>query len=127
MVENADAAGRELGAQVHRLVNAGAKHVVVVGTYDLGRSPWARSIGQADLLSRASGSSASTRAGFNTGLLSSISNLDGRVVRYVDAALYFNLIINSPGNHSLDNSVTPVCTSVDSGKLSSGGAVGMRS
>ena len=27
----------------------------------------------------------------------------------------FNLLINSPGNYSLDNSVTPVCTSVDSG------------
>ena len=34
--------GRDLAAQVRRLVDAGAPHIVVVGTYDLGRSPWAR-------------------------------------------------------------------------------------
>ena len=39
-------AGRELGAQVRRLVDAGATHVLVTGVYNLGRSPWAGSIGQ---------------------------------------------------------------------------------
>lgn len=113
MVENANAAGRAMAAQVHRLVNAGAKHVVVAGTYDLGRSPWAASIGQTDLLRLAS--SSSSRGSFNSGLLASLSTLDGRVVLYVDAERHFNLVINSPGNYSLNNIVTPVCTSVDNG------------
>ena len=114
MVNNTTAAGREMGAQVRRLVDAGAKHVVVVGAYNLGRSPWAASIGQTNLLERASIVSGTQGQGFNNGLLSRISDL-GDHVRYIDAAFYFNLLINSPGNYSLDNSVTPVCTSVDSG------------
>ena len=114
MVNNTTAAGREMGAQVRRLVDAGAKHVVVVGAYNLGRSPWAASIGQTDLLERASIVRGTEGQGFNNGLLLSISNLGDRV-RYIDAALYFNQLINNPGNYSLNNSTTPVCTSVDSG------------
>ena len=34
-------AGTELGAQVRRMVTAGAKYVMTTGVYDLGRSPWA--------------------------------------------------------------------------------------
>ena len=39
----------------------------------------------------------------------------GANVRYIDAAYYFNLLVNEPGNYNLSNSTTPVCTSVDSG------------
>lgn len=82
--ENARQAGRELGAQVRRLVNAGARRVIVTGPYNMGRSPWAVSIGQAayvqDLVTE-----------FNNALLVSIVDLGGSVL-YVDAALYFNLV-----------------------------------
>ena len=107
MVANAQQAGRDLGAQIRRMVTAGAAHVVVAGTYDLGRSPWATAINKINLLSDAS-------SAFNHALLVSIVDLGANVL-YVDAAYYFNLLVNSPGHHNLNNSVTPVCTSVDSG------------
>ncbi|MFO1249718.1 MAG: SGNH/GDSL hydrolase family protein, partial [Inhella sp.] len=54
MVVNVRQAGRELGAQVRRLVAAGGKYVVVTGAYNLGRSPWAAAISQGSLLEEAS-------------------------------------------------------------------------
>lgn len=107
MVTNSTQAGRDLGTQVRRLVNSGAKYVVVAGTYDLGRSPWATAINRVDLLSSAS-------SAFNQAFLVSVVDLGANVL-YIDAAYYFNLLVNSPGNYNLTNSVTPVCTSVDSG------------
>jgi phospholipase/lecithinase/hemolysin len=107
MIANVEQAGRELGAQVRRLVNAGAKYVVVAGTYDLARTPWGGATGRTDLLSRAS-----TR--FNDELLLSIVDL-GTNVLYVDAAYYFNLVTGNGSNYNFSNAVDPVCTSVDAG------------
>ena len=100
-------AGRDLGGQVRRLVAAGGTHVVVVGTYDLARSPWAIGIGQTDLLSQASGA-------FNDAMLVSIVDLGANVL-YVDAALLFNLMVATPAGYDLVNSTDPVCTTVDPG------------
>ncbi len=107
MVANATAAGRAMAAQARRLTASGGRYVVVVGTYDLGRSPWAARINQVDLLSRAS-------SAFNSALLVGTVDL-GNSVLYIDAAYYFNLLIHSPSNYNLDNSRDPVCTSVDAG------------
>jgi outer membrane lipase/esterase len=107
MLANARQAGRDLGAQVRRLVQAGAEHVVVVGPYDLGKSPWAIATGQASLLSQASGR-------FNEQLLLSIVDLGANVL-YVDAALLFNLMVSSPSAYDLVNVTEPVCTSIDPG------------
>jgi outer membrane lipase/esterase len=107
MIANVQQAGRDLGAQVLRLVQAGGKHVVVVGTYDLGKSPWARSTGQTALLSDASGK-------FNEKLLLSIVDLGANVL-YVDAALLFNLMVSTPTSYELSNVTDVVCTSVDPG------------
>src|SRR4051794_17931119 len=49
-------AGRELGAQVRRLVSAGATHILVVGAYNMGRSPWGISTGQAPFVESLTGS-----------------------------------------------------------------------
>ena len=100
-------AGRDLAAQVRRLVDAGAPHVAVVGTYDLGRSPWARGAGQEQLLSDAS-------SRFNEQLLVSMVDL-GQHVLYVDAPLVFNIMVAEPAAYSMGNSADPVCTSVDPG------------
>jgi len=100
-------AGHDLAAQTRRLVNSGAAHVVVVGTYDLGRSPWATATGQSALLSQASGR-------FNDELLVSMVDL-GQHVLYVDAAFLFNLMTSSPASYALVNATDPVCTSVDPG------------
>jgi outer membrane lipase/esterase len=107
MVASVRQAGTDLGAQVRRLVQAGAKHVVVVGPYDLGKSPWAVSTGQASLLSNASGA-------FNEQLLLSIVDLGANVL-YVDAALAFNLMIAHPAAYDLTNVTAPACNSVDPG------------
>jgi outer membrane lipase/esterase len=107
MIANVKQAGRDLGAQVRRLVQAGGVHVVVVGSYDLGKSPWATATGQAALLSEASGR-------FNDQLLLSIVDLGANVL-YVDAALLFNLMVATPSAYDLSNATTVVCTSVDPG------------
>jgi phospholipase/lecithinase/hemolysin len=105
MMANLDTAGRALGAQVIRLVNAGAKHVVVTGTYDLGRSPWANQIGSDAVLHPASQQ-------FNNGLLLALVD-QGANVLYVDFALYFNQQTATGSNVS--NFTDLVCTSTDPG------------
>lgn len=100
-------AGTDLAAQVRRLVGAGASHVVLTGTYDLSRSPWATAIGRQDLLGRAS-------TAFNQGLLVNIEDL-GKNVLYIDQAYYVNVFQGSPGAYGFNDSTTPVCTSIDPG------------
>ena len=116
MTANVTQAAKDLGAQVQRLVNAGAQHVVLVGTYDLSVSPWAAAIGQprgTSLLSK-------TTVNFNDALLLSVVNL-GADVLYVDAAFYFNIVTAAPSGYAPLGTTgnyptpTPVCTSVDPG------------
>lgn len=107
MLVNVGQAGRDLGAEVRRLVQAGARNVVVVGPYNLGRSIWATQTRQTTLMQEAS-----TR--FNDQLLVSIVDLGANVL-YVDAALYFNLITASPEAYGFNNVTVPACNSVDPG------------
>lgn len=107
MLANLGQAGRDLGAQVRRLVKAGATHVLVTGTYNLGRSPWAVDTKQEALLLEAS-------TIFNDQFLVSVVDLGANVL-YVDAALQLNLVTASPATYSLTNSVAAVCTSMDAG------------
>lgn len=106
-VADVQQAGRDLAAQVRRLVQAGAMHVVVAGTYDLGKTPWAIGSGQVALLA-----DASTK--FNTELLVTIVDLGANVL-YVDAALLFNLMANNPAVYGFASSTDPACTSIDPG------------
>ncbi|BEU98265.1 SGNH/GDSL hydrolase family protein [Acidovorax sp. DW039] len=106
MVAASRQAGTDLATQVRRLVTAGAKYVMVTGTYDLSKSPWAKDINQATLLNSAS-------SAFNEGLLVGIVDLGSNVL-YVDLAYYVNLYTSSPSSYGFDNATTPVCTSVDS-------------
>ena len=118
--QNVQQAADELAAQVRRLVTAGAKHVAVVGPYNLGRSAWAVETGRSALLERLSAVSGNTGANqprsFNERLLISMVDL-GASVLYVDAALEYNLVTANPGGSGfeLTNGNTAVCTSVDPG------------
>ena len=105
MIANVQQAGSDLADQVKRLVGAGARHVVVAGPYNLGRSPWAVEMGSDSVLQPAS-------SNFNNKLLTSLVAY-GDTVLYVDAALYFNQQTSSTSNVS--NYDRAVCTSVDSG------------
>jgi outer membrane lipase/esterase len=107
MLANIGQAGRDLGAQVRRMVEAGAEHVVVVGPYNLGKSAWALQTAQVSLLTDAS-------SRFNEQFLVSVVDLGANVL-YVDAALYFNLVTSSPASYSLSNATDLACTSVDPG------------
>jgi outer membrane lipase/esterase len=117
LLVNVDQAGKDLGAQVRRLVTAGAKYVVVVGSYGLGRSPWATAIGQTALLDKLSYSGetgASRPRAFNEALLVSVVDLGANVL-YVDASFYFNLVTGSPTAYAFTDATTIACTSTDAG------------
>ena len=107
MNANAQQAGRDMAAQVRRLVEAGATHVLVVGPYNLGRSLWAGQINQADALGNAS-------LAFNNGLLLAIVDLGANVL-YVDAQYYYNLVISTPNGYNLSNATDAACGSIDPG------------
>ena len=107
MLANVGQAGRDLGAQVRRIVQAGGSHVMLTGVYNLGRSPWATASNQASVLSAAS-------AKFNDELLVSVVDL-GNSVLYVDTALLFNLMTGSPTSYAFSDATTFACASVDPG------------
>lgn len=96
------AAGTALGEQVKRVVAAGATHVLVVGAYNVGVTPWAAAIGQPDAITALS-------VAFNTAV-----ELDlvayGKTVLFVDPGLMHNLRFNKPDNYQLDNVTNAVCT-----------------
>lgn len=107
MLANVRQAGRDLAAQVRRLVRSGGAHVVVAGPFHLGKTPWAITTAQIDLLTQAS-------SRFNEELLVAIVDLGANVL-YVDAALHFNLVVASPSSYEMSNATDPVCTSIDPG------------
>ena len=109
MQSNVQQAGKDLASQVIRLIDSGANYIVVVGTYNLGQTPWATSIAQNALLSNMS-------TKFNEAMLVPIVSL-GKHVLYVDSTYYLNLLSNplSAPAYGLANAVDPVCTSVDPG------------
>lgn len=107
MLAAARQAGEDLAAQVQRLVTAGAKYVVVSGTYELGKSPWAKTIDREALLSEAS-------RRFNDGLKINIASLGANVL-YADLEYYVNLYTATPGGYGFSDATSPICTSVDPG------------
>ncbi|WP_427914301.1 SGNH/GDSL hydrolase family protein [Ramlibacter sp. MMS24-I3-19] len=100
-------AGRDLGAQVRRLVGAGATHVLVAGAYNLGRSPWAVATGHSPFAESLVGA-------FNDALLVSIVDLGSRTL-FIDTALFYNLVTANPAAYSLVDVISVICTSVDPG------------
>ena len=109
MQTNVQQAGADLAAQVKRLVNSGANYVVVMGTFNLGQTPWAASIGQQSLLTIMSSK-------FNEAMLVPIVT-EGKHVLYVDATYYLNLVSNplAAGAYGITNVTDPVCTDIDYG------------
>ncbi len=108
MLANATQAGAEMAQQVFRVVNAGASHVVVTGTFDLGRTPWAKQIDQEQLLTK-------VMLAMNNRLKIDINPLGGNKVLYVDMAYQVNLYQGYPGSYGFTNSDKAVCNSVDAG------------
>ena len=106
-VASARESGKLLAGQVQRLVDAGAPHVLVSGTYSLGVTPWAKAIDREDLLIRAS-------TALNEALLIDINDLGAKVL-YIDSAYFVNLYTTTPSVYGFTNRHTAICTSVDAG------------
>ncbi len=104
---NLEQAAKDLSTQVRRLVQAGAKHVVVTGPYNLGRSPWAVATNQVAALQDYS-------TAFNNALLVAMVDLGSNVL-YVDLPLQFNQLTGFPSSFALTNINAAACTSVDAG------------
>lgn len=102
-----EAAAKALAEQTRRVVDAGARHVVVTGVYNLCRSPWAYANG----LERDYEDCMPAQA-FNDKLLTEIHDM-GATTLYFDAALFYNLIVNKPSNYPVDNIQDAVCTTPD--------------
>lgn len=107
MLTNVKQAGADMGGQVRRLVDQGAKHVLVVGAPNLGQSPWATRTAKQTMLKDAS-------IKFNEALLLAIVDL-GNHVLYVDLYNYASSVVTTPTSFGLTDAATVVCTSVDSG------------
>lgn len=107
MVANSTQAGVDLAAQVKRLLAAGATHIAVLGTYDLGKTPWATNISQQAQLSAAS-------LAFNNAVLVNLVQ-QGSNVLYVDTALLVNLMVANPPAYSFGDGTSVACASIDPG------------
>jgi outer membrane lipase/esterase len=106
MNANLVVAAQALASQSLRLTTAGAKHVLVSGVYNLGKSPYAAALGQAAVLETAS-------VKFNEALLVAMfNNGQGIKTLYFDIARQSNLMTNSltMGNYGFTNATAAACT-----------------
>ena len=124
---NVEQAARDLGDQVQRVVDAGASHVVVVGPYNLGRSPWAvaqqggfLATCQEPTESPNDATPACLSSAFTQTLLVRIVKL-GKNVAFVDPALHFNQVTSSPSGFGFDDSINLACNSRDTSTGPNGG------
>jgi outer membrane lipase/esterase len=123
VLANVADAGKALAAQARRLVAAGGTHVVVAGTYNVGKSPYATAQGLNALLENAS-------LKYNEALLVAMVDLGANVL-YIDAAYQYNLLINQPvangftgGSTVAACSATGVVTAVSSATACTPATVG---
>lgn len=105
-------AARDLATEVRRLVTNGAKHVVVLGPYNLGRTPWATSVSKASFLETLS-------TDFNDELIVALNDLADNVL-FVDARLHMN---NLTGSTSY-NASTVACNTANSAANPGGLGIG---
>lgn len=104
-----EAAAKALADQVKRVVDAGARHVVVIGVHNLCRTPWGYASGiETDYEDCAPAWT------FNNRLLVEIVDM-GATTLYFDAALFYNLVSSKPENYAVDNATEAVCTTPDAG------------
>jgi outer membrane lipase/esterase len=87
----ATTSGQSLAAQVLRLKDAGAKHIVIASAPDLGKTPFAA----AQTAPRTAALTAATRA-FNDSLKVALSGITAEVL-YIDNEAYVNILHATPG------------------------------
>jgi outer membrane lipase/esterase len=103
-----DATGRAHVTQVRRLIAAGAKHIVTIGVYDMGKSPWAIAQDQVGLFTTAS-------LKMNDGFKSEGVNLGANLL-YVDAAFLVNRSVLTGatyGFYLIDKAICTTASALD--------------
>lgn len=106
-LSNVIQASRDYATQVKRLLDLGAKYVLIIGPYNLGRSPWATRISETTLLTTLS------QQFFETLAVELVA--EGNRVLYIDVQGFFNNLVASPSVNGFTNATQAVCTSVDAG------------
>jgi phospholipase/lecithinase/hemolysin len=101
-----EASGRTYVAQVRRLIAAGAKQVLVLGVYDLGKSPWAIAQAQEGLFTAAT-------LRMNDGFKTEAVNLGANLL-FVDAAFLVNRNVLTGSLYGFIEVKTPICTTTSS-------------
>ena len=103
-------AGTNYGKQVRRLVESGAKHVVVTGVYNMGKTPWGLAQGEG-----VSNQIADLSRRFNDAALIEINTLAStNSVLFRDSAVIYNVLANDEDDtFGIDNRDTAVCTVPD--------------
>jgi len=104
LLANVRQAGLDFAAQARRLRGAGAKHIVLVGMYDLSVTPWGISTQLQPLVSEASRT-------FNETVLVDLVQ-QGDTMLFVDTALLFNLMVNNRAAYGFDNVTEAACGQV---------------
>lgn len=106
-----DAAAGALVAQVKRLIDAGAGHIMLTGVYDLGTSPWAASWGRS--APRDGGPVTDLTLIFNNRLLTDLVD-HGAVLLYLDAAQFYRFAYDDRDgrNYGLVDIDNPACGAV---------------
>ena len=98
-------AGLAMAAQVNRVVQAGATHVLATGVWPLGYTPLGTETGQVDNLNNLS-------LAFNNAFKIGMVNL-GTNVLYLDSATYYSSVYFNPAAYPpLTNTVNKACTTV---------------
>lgn len=100
---NMRAAGAALVPQVQRILDGGARHVVVLGLYTVGEGPWAVNTPDAGFINDLSSE-------FNTGFKTLGVNLVNTL--FVDGEYYVNNIYGFPESFGFSTAEEMVCTSV---------------
>jgi outer membrane lipase/esterase len=105
MTANVQAAGRAMGAQVQRLLGAGATHVLAAGVWPLGLTPFGTATGQATNLTNLT-------LAFNNAFKISMVDLGANVL-YLDSSTYYNTVYYNPTAYApLNNVTTMACTTL---------------
>jgi hypothetical protein len=97
----AAAAGVTLANAVRGLIASGAQYVLFAGVYDLGKSPAAIALNQAQAYSDAA-------LALNNAFKVNVTEL-GKNLLFADLAFYVNELVRIPGTYGLTNVNTPVC------------------
>jgi len=104
LLANVRQAALDFAAQARRLAGAGAKHIVVMGMYDLSVTPWGISTQLQPLVSEAS------RA-FNEAVLVDLVT-QGENMLFIDTALLLNLMVNNRTAYGFDTVTDAACGQV---------------